>query len=154
WQGRAPALLVERPRADEGGARRARRRRDGPRPLLGGARQRRRRPLREVIAARRRVSEDRVLISQGTTGANFAGFAANLEDRSSPVALVETPVYTPLLRTLEALGYRVATFERTRADRYAVDPARVEQAWVPGTALVLLTTLHNPSGTPVSRDAL
>ncbi len=118
-------------------------------------------PLREVIARRRGVSEDRVLLAQGTTGANFAILAANLEGRKpSPVALVETPGFSPLVRTLEGLGYRTARFERLAEQLYALDPARVERAIAAAeasgaeVAAVVVTTLHNPTGVALSRDEL
>jgi aspartate/methionine/tyrosine aminotransferase len=107
-------------------------------------------PLRELIARRRGVSEDRILLALGTTGANFAVLAANLADRgASPVALVESPVFTPLVRTLEALGYRIARFERARSSGYALDPGRIERAWKELAApvgVVVVTNLHNPTG--------
>lgn len=113
-------------------------------------------PLREVVAARRRVAEDRVLLGLGTTGVNFAVLAANLEERGPrPLALVETPVFTPLVRTLEGLGYRVARFERKASERYALDPARVERAaGAEDVAVVVVTTLHNPTGVALSIDEL
>jgi aspartate/methionine/tyrosine aminotransferase len=111
--------------------------------------------FRERIAARRGVSEDRVLVALGTTGANFAVLAANLEERgSSPSALIETPVYSPLVRTLEGLGYRVGRFERARSSRYALDPDHVAKAWIPGTAVVVVTSLHNPTGVAAGRGEL
>ncbi|MEZ0229454.1 MAG: pyridoxal phosphate-dependent aminotransferase, partial [Planctomycetota bacterium] len=113
-------------------------------------------PLRELLARRKGVSEDRILVGLGTTGVNFAVLAANLEERgAAPVALVETPVFTPLVRTLEGLGYRVVRFERAEAERWAIDPGRVERAAGPGPiAVVVVTTLHNPTGVALSKDEL
>jgi aspartate/methionine/tyrosine aminotransferase len=121
----------------------------GPSGIDGGG------PLRERIAARRGVKEDQVLVALGTTGANFAVLAANQDGRTgSPVALVETPVYTPLVRTLESLGYRIARFERPRGQGYGVDLDLVKKAWTRDVAVVVLTSLHNPTGAAVPGEAL
>ncbi len=113
-------------------------------------------PLREIIARRRGVAEDRILVGLGTTGTNFAVLAANLEGRSpQPVALVETPIFTPLVRTLEGLGYRIVRFERKASEGYAIDPGRVERTAGAGPiAVVVVTTLHNPTGVALSKDEL
>ncbi len=111
--------------------------------------------LREVVAKRRGVSEDRVLLALGTTGANFAVLAAHLEGRgASPVALVETPGFSPIVRTLEGLGYKIARFERPSSERYALDPGRVERAFSRDVSVVFVTNLHNPSGVALSKDEL
>src|SRR5262249_9968994 len=48
----------------------------------------------------------------------------------------------------------VATFERSWAKGFALDPYVVRTALTPATKLIVLSNAHNPSGATASRDAL
>ncbi|MGE5359861.1 MAG: aminotransferase class I/II-fold pyridoxal phosphate-dependent enzyme, partial [Bacteroidales bacterium] len=54
----------------------------------------------------------------------------------------------------ELLGARVVHFERRFEDGYALDPDQVKRAITPRTRLVVLSSLHNPSGVMASPEAI
>lgn len=109
-------------------------------------------PLVETIAARYRVDTRSVATATGTSGANFLVFAALLSPGDEVV--VEAPAYDPLLGAPRLVGASVSRFERRFEDAYALDPERVRKALTPRTRLVVLTSLHNPSGVLAAEDAL
>ena len=109
-------------------------------------------PLREAIAARYGVGAEMVVAAAGTSMANHLAMAA-LVDPGDEV-IVETPVYEPITATARYLGADVRFVERRFENAFAVDPDDVARAMTPRTRLVVLTSLHNPSGAVVARDAL
>ena len=109
-------------------------------------------PLVEAIASRYGVAPEQVATGAGCSGANFLAFAALVEPGDEVV--VERPAYDPLLGALELLGARVVRFERTREDRWAVDPDRIRRVLSPRTRLVVLTSPHNPTGVLIPGDIL
>ncbi len=109
-------------------------------------------PLIEAIAARYGVAPDRVATAGGCSGANFLAFAALLE--AGDDVLIEHPAYDPLIAAAEMLGARVRFFERRFEAGYALDPGRVEATLASNTRMVVLSSPHNPSGVPVSRESL
>ncbi len=123
--------------------------------------------LRELVAARhgRPGEPERVLLTSGASEANFLIMATLLGDPinggpgpsegSTPVPsfsriILEDPTYPPLLNLPLGFGVPVHKWER--------DPATGSQATTEGLrelleakggpALVVMTNLHNPSGTP------
>ena len=113
------------------------------------------RPLLDAIAARYGVTADRVTTAAGTAGGNFLAFAALLEPGDE--VLVERPGYDPLLGAARLLGARTVRFDRTFADRFALDPDRVAAALTPRTKLIAITSPHNPTGVaadPAALDAI
>lgn len=109
-------------------------------------------PLLEAIAARYGVEPSQVTTAQGTSGANFLVCAALLSPGDD--VLVERPGYDPLLGTPRLLGANVVRFERTFADRFALDADRVRAALTPRTKLIVITSPHNPSGVVADDEAL
>jgi aspartate/methionine/tyrosine aminotransferase len=99
--------------------------------------------LRKAIAARYGVAPDRVFVSAGTSLANFLVTLALA--RGGHVA-VETPAYEALLATPALLGGSVSTFRRVEDRGWRIDPSSLRAAVRPGTRLVVVTDLHNPSG--------
>lgn len=67
---------------------------------------------------------------------------------------MEWPGYEPVSRIAEGMGLSVRTFERPAAERFALDPQRVERAISPATRVVAVTNLHNPGGVRASDEAL
>ena len=110
------------------------------------------RPLVASIGARYGVPESGVTTAQGASGANFLVCAALLEPGDE--VLVERPGYDALLGTPQLLGARTIRFDRTFADRYAVDPDRIRDVITARTRLVVLTSPQNPTGVAVDRGAL
>ena len=109
-------------------------------------------PLREVIARRYGIATDRIVAADGTSMANFLAMAALIEPGDE--VLVEHPTYEPLLGTASFLGGQISRFERKPEDAFRLDIGEVERAMTPGTRLIILTNLHNPSGALIEEDAL
>lgn len=109
-------------------------------------------PLRQAIGARHGMTADAVTIANGAAGANFLACLALLEPGDD--ALIERPVYDPLMAAARAAGANVVHFERSWAKGFALDPYVVRSALTPKTRLIVLSNAHNPSGALASRDAL
>jgi aspartate/methionine/tyrosine aminotransferase len=107
--------------------------------------------LRAALAARSGVPADHVFASAGASLANFLVYLA--EARGAGVA-VETPAYEALLRLPEAVGASLTTFARVEARGWRIDPDGLARAVRPGTRLIVVTDLHNPSGTRLHPDDL
>jgi aspartate/methionine/tyrosine aminotransferase len=112
---------------------------------LDGASHHRYPPLRRAIADKEGVDSDRVVMANGTSMANMLALAALVEPGDE--VLVEAPAYEPMLATVRYLGAEVTRFERRAEEGFRLDPAAVEQAVTARTRLILITNLHNPSGT-------
>ena len=109
-------------------------------------------PLLEAIAARAGVTPDRIATAGGCAGANFLACAALLA--SGDDVLVEWPGYDPLVAAARMLGASVRFFERRFEDGWALDLERVAAALTPRTALVIVSSPHNPSGVAASGASL
>lgn len=108
--------------------------------------------LRAAMARYNDVPEASVVPALGTSHAIFLTYAALLAPGDE--VLVETPGYEPLTRAALGLGARVRTFERPETEGFAVDPARIAAAMTPRTRVVVVSTLHNPSGVRVPDEVL
>ena len=100
-------------------------------------------PLKHAIAARHGVDPDCVVAAAGTSMANHLAMAALLEPGDE--VLIEHPAYGLLLDAALYLGAGVKRFPRREESGYAVDPAEVRRAVTPGTKLIVITNLHNPT---------
>ncbi|OGD12662.1 MAG: hypothetical protein A2Y86_07670 [Candidatus Aminicenantes bacterium RBG_13_62_12] len=109
-------------------------------------------PLVEAVAARYGARTEEVVTASGTSMALFMVCAALLG--SGDEALVEKPAYEPLTAVPRALGARVRRFERRFEDGYRLDVDGLLERLTPGTRLILLTNLHNPSGVRAGQDEL
>jgi aspartate/methionine/tyrosine aminotransferase len=107
--------------------------------------------LRAAVARYNGVDEAEVLPAMGTSHALWTAYAALLAPGDE--ALVEHPVYEPLVRAAEGQGARVAFFERD-ARTYRVDPDAVARAMTERTRVVALSNLHNPTGVRTSDEDL
>jgi aspartate/methionine/tyrosine aminotransferase len=108
--------------------------------------------LREAIARHAGVSVERVVAADGTSMANFLAMAALVAPGDE--VLVEHPAYDPMLGAASFLGGEIKRFERNPADAFRLDPNRVAAAMSDRTRLILLTNLHNPSGSLAGEDDL
>lgn len=109
-------------------------------------------PFLEAIAGRYGLSADQVATATGASGANFLVCAALL--RPGDGVVVERPVYDPLLGIPRFLGCRISRFDRLFDDGFRVDPERLSSVVNPGTRLIIMTNLHNPTGALTSVDRL
>jgi aspartate/methionine/tyrosine aminotransferase len=111
------------------------------------------RPLVEAIAAHRQVAPENVVtISGGTSMANHLAMAALLEHGDE--VLIEKPTYDPLLAIAEYLGAKIKRFPRRFEDGFKIDIVELEKQITPGTRLIVLTNLHNPSSELVEEVTL
>lgn len=108
--------------------------------------------LREAIARVTGAPEAEVLPVLGTSQALFTAYAATLSP--GDVALVEHPVYQPLVVAARSVGAAVEHFERDPARGYAVAVDDVLARVGPRTKVVAISSLHNPSGARVGDDVI
>jgi len=109
-------------------------------------------PLRAAIGSRHGLPPESVTIANGAAGANFLACLALLEPGDD--ALIELPVYDPLIAAARMAGANVVHFERSWAKGFALDPYVVRTALTPKTRLIVLSNAHNPSGALASREVL
>lgn len=97
----------------------------------------------ETLAARYGVPEDRILCTTGATSALSLVYRAYLSPGDR--VLVETPGFDLFADIARSLGVAVDFFPRP-APRFGIDPQDIAARLRPGTRLVVLSNLHNPSG--------
>src|SRR6059058_1640041 len=111
------------------------------------------RPLVEALAAHCHVAPENVVtISGGTSMANHLAMAVLLEHGDE--VLIEKPTYDPLLAIAEYLGATIKRFPRRFGDGFEIDIVELEKQITPGTRLIVLTNLHNPSSELVEEVTL
>ena len=100
-------------------------------------------PLKELIAGRFGVRYEQIMITSGASMANFLVMSLLL--RQGDRVIVERPVYTPLLKTAEAIIECPAQrLDRLPDKDYHLDPENFGQK--PCPRLIILTNPHNPTG--------
>jgi aspartate/methionine/tyrosine aminotransferase len=109
-------------------------------------------PLQAALAAKCTVRPENVVAAIGTSMANYLAMAALLEPGDE--VAIEEPAYDPLLGIAEQLGARVARFARQFEDGFRLDPQSIERVVSRRTRLIVLTNLHNPSGTLTDAQTL
>jgi len=109
-------------------------------------------PLREAIAARYGMTAASVTIANGASGANFLACLGLLQPEDE--ALLEMPVYDPLIAAVRAAGANPVHFARSWEKGFALDPYAVRTALTPRTKLIVISNAHNPSGALAPREAL
>lgn len=107
-------------------------------------------PLVERLAAKCDVPVECVVEANGTSMGNHLAMAAVVEPGDE--VLIEEPTYEPLVNLALYLGAQVRRFPRSEG--FGVDPAEVERRLTPGTRLIVLAHLHNPTGGGVEESAL
>ncbi|MFL6762700.1 MAG: pyridoxal phosphate-dependent aminotransferase [Sphingomicrobium sp.] len=109
-------------------------------------------PLRERIAGHCGVETEQVVAADGTSMANFLAMAALIAPGDE--VLVERPTYEPLLGAASFLGAEIKRFNRNAEEGFRLDPGAVEQGLSPNTRLIVITNLHNPSGSLAEEEEL
>ena len=104
-------------------------------------------PLREAIGDEYGVRTECIVAGGGTSGANEYAFLLLLGPGNE--ALVEFPAYDILPNLARFTGAKVTRFARRPEHMWAVDTGEIERLMTPRTKLVVLTNLHNPSGTAI-----
>ncbi len=101
-------------------------------------------PLKEWLATKFGVTSDRIALTPGASGANFA-VISTLVGATDQVVL-ETPVYQPLTSVVEVVSdVPPKFFHRLAEENYRVDPERPFEMH-PNPHLIITTNLHNPTG--------
>ena len=108
--------------------------------------------LREEIAARRNVSRESVVVTNGATEANYLATAAALAANAGNEVLLADPGY-PYYPTTAKLEGGEVTFVPTEPDG-SLNVDRFRAAASDDTALVLLNSPNNPTGAVYPRETL
>ncbi len=108
--------------------------------------------LSAAVASTYGVEESQVVLTGGTSEANFLVLASLLEPGEG--VMVETPAYEPLVRVVEALGGHVLPLYRRPESGFSIDFNSLEKGLRAGARAVLVTHLHNPSGVPLAEAEL
>ena len=109
-------------------------------------------PLVQSIARHYGVDPARVVTAQGCSGANFIAIAA-LVGHGDHV-LVERPSYDPLIGAARLMGATIDRFERRFEQGWTPDLDDLRRKLTPRTKLIVVTSPHNPSGTPIDASTL
>jgi len=102
-------------------------------------------PLREAIGKRYGFPAERIVAADGTSMANFLAMAALISPGDE--VLIEWPTYEPLIGAASFLGALIRRFDRKAENGFRLDVAEVSAAISDRTKLIVITNLHNPSGT-------
>lgn len=108
--------------------------------------------LRKAIGDRYGIGPDRVFVSNGATMGIFLACAATIEPEDE--VLLEAPNYEPLYRIPEHLGATIKALDRSFDRGWQIDLEEYERRISRRTKAVLLTNLHNPSGTGTNPDKM
>jgi len=109
-------------------------------------------PLVERIAHYNGVAPEHVVTAAGTSFANHLAMVATFDPGDE--VLIEHPTYELLESTALYLGADLKRFERRFEDGFRLDPAEVERHVSPRTKLIIVTNLHNPSGTYADENTI
>lgn len=93
------------------------------------------------------VDPSRVAITAGASAALLLAVAATT-DPGDDVVLAD-PSYPCNRQLIESFGGRPVTVGTSRASRFQLTPAAVEQAWTPRTTALMVASPANPTGTSV-----
>jgi aspartate/methionine/tyrosine aminotransferase len=108
--------------------------------------------LKKVLAEMYGTQPENVLIGQGASQCNFLMAGAILADGGT--AIVETPHYQPVLRSIQVWADRIVRLPRRKEAGFQPDPAELRRLLDNDTRLVSLTHLHNPTHAAMNMDAL
>jgi len=110
-------------------------------------------PLIDALASHCGVSSENVVtISGGTSMANHLAMAAALEHGDE--VLIEQPTYEPILAVAKYFSATIKRFSRSFENGFRVDVDEIARQITPRTRLIVLTNLHNPSGSLVEEETL
>jgi aspartate/methionine/tyrosine aminotransferase len=109
-------------------------------------------PLRAEISKWYNVPEKNIMITQGTSLANFLVAAALIQPGDE--VIVEKPTYEPMLTIFEPLGAVIRRIERKPENKFLVDMNELKKTITAKTKLIVLATLHNPSGIRLPEEQL
>lgn len=109
-------------------------------------------PLRKLLAQRYEVAPERVFVCNGATMGIFLACSAVLEPGDE--VLIENPHYEPYSRVPQHLGVDLKTVDRRFERGWQIDLEELERRVSRRTKALLMTNLHNPSGTATNPDKM
>jgi aspartate/methionine/tyrosine aminotransferase len=101
--------------------------------------------LVELISEIYGIKEEEVLVTTGSTHANF--LICTLLLKEGDEVIIEHPVYTPLLDLVKAFNCNIKFINRKFEDGYKLNVKELNEMASKNTKLIIFTNLHNPSGT-------
>ena len=109
-------------------------------------------PLQKALAEKSGVPAECVVPAMGTSFANHLVMAALVNPGDE--VLLEQPIYDPLLSVARYLRTTVKRFQRRAEHGFRIDIGDLEREMTPGTKLIVLTNLHNPSSALIDESTL
>lgn len=107
--------------------------------------------LKQRISARNGVKPENILLSNGCTNATYLAVVSNV--RAGDTFVCESPAYQLMWQSASFMGARIKWIKRRPPD-YVIDPDELARLVDGRTAMVALTSLHNPSGARLGRSQL
>ncbi|MFH1892184.1 MAG: pyridoxal phosphate-dependent aminotransferase [Candidatus Zixiibacteriota bacterium] len=108
-------------------------------------------PLIESIAARYEIAADRIVTTNGVSNAIYILCRALL--LAGDHVVIESPAYEPLIAAPDFIGCEIDSIRR-RPPEFRIDADDLESVLKPNSKLLILSNLHNPSGSLMSDDDL
>lgn len=108
--------------------------------------------LRERLVRKTGAPDESLVLSMGTSMANFIALGALIE-RGDDV-LIEQPTYQPMLHIAEWLGANVRRFARDPANGWKIDIDHLHKLVRPETKLIVISNLHNPSSALITENEM
>ena len=109
-------------------------------------------PLVEAIARRFDVGTERVATATGAAGTCFLTLGALI--RPGDTVLAEWPGYDPHIGAARLLGAEIEILPRPWEGQFSLDPDMLAQKLNTGIKAVIVTNLHNPSGSYTAPSTL
>jgi aspartate/methionine/tyrosine aminotransferase len=108
--------------------------------------------LKATVADLYGVESSHVLLAQGASQCNFLMAGAALA--AGGTAIVETPIYEPILHAVDVWADKTIRLPRRKVDGFQPDPDEFKSLLTAETRLIVLTNLHNPSHVALEPDRL
>lgn len=108
--------------------------------------------LVELISEIYGVEKSEILITSGTTQANFLTCALLISEGDE--VIVEHPVYTPLLDVVKLFNPKVSLLDRRFEEGYKFNVERLNEMVSKKTKMIVFTNIHNPSGNAMDEKTL
>ena len=110
---------------------------------------------KEIVAKRYGVFPENVFISsEGTSGVNTRIIRCLASMKGKKQAVVEYPVYEPLLRQTQSFFSDVKRIKRKKENAYKIAYTDLEKVVSDKTAVLVITNPHTPTGVEFSRAEL
>jgi aspartate/methionine/tyrosine aminotransferase len=110
---------------------------------------------KEIVAKRYRVLPENIFISsEGASGINTRIIKCLASKKGKKQAVVEYPIYEPLLRQTQSFFSDIKRVKRKKENAYQIDRNDLKKVVSDKTAVLVITNPHAPTGVESSRTAL